>query len=244
MTPPFAIGIPWRPGLPERTPLHDYVVRRLKRDFPGVPVVDFDSRHTRFNRAASRNRAVAALANFPVVMLCDADTFPEVAPTRAAVREALNDGKVHRPFTRFHPLSREATQKLLMRGVHNKKDRDHGCRGTAPGGVIITSPDVWWRAGGMDERFTGWGYEDTAFQLAARELVGVKSHPGTIWHLWHPWERHRDSPEFRHNETLNRHYLSRVRNPQAMRTLVSDPRRITPITGEDTGSAGAEETAP
>lgn len=244
VTHPFAIGVPWRPGIPEREPLHSYVIRRLRRDFPGIPVVDFDSGHARFNRAASRNQAMTTFEDFPAVMLCDADTFPEVRPVWSAVRDAATDGKVHRPFTWFRPLSRKATQRLLEDDVHDKDDLDHHPNNTAPGGVIIASPKTWWRAGGMDERFTGWGYEDTSFRLAANELTGVRSHSGTIWHLWHPWERHKDSPEFRHNENLSRRYRSRARRPQSMRELVSDPRRIVPVTAEERDSAEAGGAGP
>lgn len=206
--------------------------------------MDFDSGHTRFNRAASRNQAMTAFREFPVVMLCDADTFPEVKPVWTAIRQALSDQKVHRPFNWFRPLSRRATRKLLEHDVHDKDDLDHHPNNTAPGGVIIASPRTWWRAGGMDERFTGWGYEDTSFRLAARELTGIVTHSGTIWHLWHPWERHKDSPEFRHNESLAQHYRARVRRPQAMKSLVNDPRRIVPVTTEGRDFSGAGETEP
>lgn len=206
--------------------------------------MDFDSGHSRFNRAASRNQAMTTFRDFPVVMLCDADTFPEVKPAWMAVQQARRDGKVHRPFTWFRPLSRKATQRLLEDDVHDKDDLDHHPNNTAPGGVIIASPKTWWRAGGMDERFTGWGYEDTSFRLAARELTGVVTHSGTIWHLWHPWERHKDSPEFRRNENLAQHYRARVRRPQAMKSLVNDPRRIVPVTTEERGSSGVGETEP
>lgn len=54
-------------------------------------------------------------------------------------------------------------------------------------GVAAISTANYFRAGGYDERFRGWGYEDSAL-IVACDRAGLEQHriPGPLWHLWHP----------------------------------------------------------
>ena len=60
------------------------------------------------------------------------------------------------------------------------------------GGVVAITPECWWAAGGMDERFVGWGCEDFAFANAASETLGpLLRLDSPAVHLWH---RHAGDP--------------------------------------------------
>ena len=78
------------------------------------------------------------------------------------------------------------------------------------GGAYVCQPRAWDSLGGQDERFTGWGNEDTAFSLVADRLqrCHLRVH-GTIYHLWHPYSESRDPehPEHRANEALFASYV-------------------------------------
>lgn len=55
-------------------------------------------------------------------------------------------------------------------------------------GIMAMHRSTFEAAGGMDEAFTGWGYEDTTFRLILRTLFGEcpMPMPRTLTSLWHP----------------------------------------------------------
>lgn len=55
------------------------------------------------------------------------------------------------------------------------------------GGVVVVSVAAFWRAGGMDETFVGWGGEDDAFSHALHRTGATRRvlHAGVAFHLWH-----------------------------------------------------------
>lgn len=54
------------------------------------------------------------------------------------------------------------------------------------GGLLVVSRDGWDRVGGYDERFVGWGHEDSVFNIALLLKAAWDRIPGSAWHLWHP----------------------------------------------------------
>jgi hypothetical protein len=93
----------------------------------------------------------------------------------------------------------------------------------ATGGVLVTRPDAWWKAGGMDERFLGWGFEDAAYRTAADALLGpTVRHEGTIAHLWHPPESNLGSPEHVANGHLCQRYVDAAGHPDVIRGLIAE----------------------
>ena len=156
------VCIPWR-ATPDRAPIFDTVWEWWTSH--GFRVITGDSGHPVFNRAASRNAAVAQ-ATTDEVIVADADTLPDLdAVHRAVVLSA--DAMVY-PFDRYHSVSPAA----LVGG------RVEACipawtKHDAPGGIFAISRFAYWRLGGQDPGFTQWGFEDDAFALVARELHKV-----------------------------------------------------------------------
>jgi hypothetical protein len=94
--------------------------------------------------------------------------------------------------------------------------------GFSVGGVFVIRPDAWWQAGGMDERFTGWGSEDMAFRRAADTLLGpTRRHDGTIVHLWHAPSA-RSGPDVDVGWDLAARYAAAEDDPRAMRALIAE----------------------
>jgi len=90
------------------------------------------------------------------------------------------------------------------------------------GGVLVIRPDAWALAGGMDERFTGWGCEDSAFLAAADTLLGPSvRHPAQIVHLWHP-TADTPGPGRDANYELLRRYRAAEGDVPAMRALIAE----------------------
>lgn len=220
------IVIPWRDTGPARAEALQHVLVALHDMLPDAEVILADSGHQPFNRAASRNHGVRT-ADPDVAVVCDADTIPEPDPLHTAIDQAAADGLLHLPYTRYRALSRPGTAAAL-RGTHPA-----GCHAeleldSSQGGILVMRSDAWRAAGGMDERFTGWGFEDAAFHAAVETVHGkVIRHPGTIHHLWHPSDIDMASPEYAANRALCQRYENAHGHPAAMRALQTEHTPLT-----------------
>lgn len=213
------VAVPFRPGELDREIHADYVTGRLREMVPDAEhlVVDVDGV---FSRARVRNAAVRQ-AGDGVVVLCDADTLPEPGPLRAAIAGAAEDGRLHLPYTRYRALTPAGTLAVYARGVDPAHAPVEEESRRPIGGVWVIRADAWWRAGGMDEAFKGWGFEDDAFWTASTTLLGEPvRHDGTITHLHHAPAANLRSPEYRANRARYQSYLRARRSPEQMRRLV------------------------
>lgn len=218
-----AAVIPWRPGSPERNAHHETVRTHLRQLLPDAIHLDVDSDHTPFSRAGSRNEGVrqAQAAGADVVVICDADTLAEPEPLHAAITGA-GDGRMHLPYTWYRGLSRDGTARHTagVPAADCPAELEHEW---ATGGIIVIRPDAWWAMGGMDEQFTGWGFEDAAARICADALLGeTVRHPGTITHLWHPLESNLGSPQHVANGAHCQRYVDATGNPEQLRALIAE----------------------
>ncbi|MFE4513404.1 glycosyltransferase family 2 protein [Kitasatospora sp. NPDC056783] len=216
-----AIVIPWRSGTAERNRHHQTVRDQLRGLFPDATHLDVDSGHTRFSRAASRNRGVALAdqAGAEVVVLCDADTLVEEEALRAAVSAARRDDRLHLPYTWKRYLSPRGTRECLDGVPFSECHAESETEGKAS--AMAIRPTAWFAAGGMDERFTGWGFEDEAFRISTGVILGPAiRHKGVVVHLWHPKEKGFDSPDYLTGQLLIRRYRA-ARTPDQIRALLS-----------------------
>ena len=156
------VGIPWRE---EPSRLEAFYRVRDWYESHGLEVVAAESprhRNGPFNIAAARNHLVRNLLTSDVMVLSDGDTLPQVEPLLEALAGALADNLVHLPYH----LYRDDT------GVYTPG---------ACSGVLVTTRDGWEATNGQDERFRGWGYEDSAWKLAHLTLSGpIMRHRGTV----------------------------------------------------------------
>lgn len=169
------IGMIWRPT-PDRKPA-------FARTFAFWEMMGevqfFDSGHTIFNRAASRNLAVAEAhrLGFRKLVITDADCIPEPKPLCEAFY-LVDDDAVHLPYT---------VCKVLNKQEQVTAELTFTC-----GGTYVTTVDGWNRVGGQDERFNLWAPEDMAFKLAHETLVGpIIRHDGVLLSLAHDADTHR-----------------------------------------------------
>lgn len=165
------LAIPFRGNGGERERILAKSIELLRNLYNWQHVELFDTSHPSFNRAASRNRGVFAAEQYgcDVVVVCDADSIPEKEPLRDAIHSA-NDGLIHFPFTTVveYPVGRideldpsMGAARVIGSGWYPSQ-----------GGCWVSTPEAWWKAGGMDERILYWGPEDRAFLAAYRTLLG------------------------------------------------------------------------
>jgi hypothetical protein len=223
------VAIPWRGGQKWREARFIRVGTHMRELLPDAKHQFADSGHQPFSRAGSRNLAVALAthSDADVVVICDADTLVEAEPLHEAIA-AAHDGVLHLPYIRYRSLTPDGTNAHLVGTPALECDADHD-HNWATGGVIVITPDAWAVAGGMDERFVGWGFEDVAFRQAADTLLGpTVKHPGTITHLWHPVETALGTPQHIANAALCERYNAAAGQPEAMRALIAErqPARV------------------
>ena len=227
------VVVPFRPGALDREIHAEYVLGRLKGMLPDARHLGLIDVEGEFSRARIRNEAVRR-AGDGVIVLCDADTIPEERPLREAIAGAAEDGRLHLPYTIFRALDAAHTMAVYARGADPHQIPAVETSMRSIGGIWVIRADAWWRAGGMDEKFVSWGFEDDAFWTASSVLLGEPvRHHGVITHLWHEPGGRIGSPEYRRNQNRYMEYVRARRNPAKIRQLagLTDGRslRITAI---------------
>ncbi len=213
------VAMAWRPQ-PARIAVHDHCVAWWATVLPDAELLEVDTDHHPYNLAAVRNEAVheAGARGADVVILTDADSV--LAPVRAlrsAIATAPLDGKLHLPFTEQRYLNQAETEALLDGGMVPLAG------GHGNGACYVVTPAAYWKCGGSDERFRGWGGDDDGLVAAAATLIGVERHPGTVLSLWHADERRPvATPEHRPNAELAARYWEALDDPAAMRALIAE----------------------
>ena len=222
--------VPRRAGVPERDRIWSWC-RDIWRQ-QGWPI--YEGHHEAsegelFNASIARNRAAAAAdadGAWDVAIFADADTVPwDWRPVRQAVDEAARTDRFIRPFRTYYLLDEQATEAFMATGAKPR-------RGIRPlgqhvyGGIHVVSRTLWDESGGYDERFVGWGGEDTSYQFACQTLRGYRRLNGEVYHLFHPMQRRDPSkPEFIANRELEKRYVEASRDRARMLALLAEPRR-------------------
>jgi hypothetical protein len=186
--------VPWRPGDARREELWQHVHGKLKQ--LGFPVVTGDAEGP-WSRASACNAAAQRAGGWDVALIADADTIPEAAPVMTAVERVAAHGGAIRPHDKLWFLSQGETRLYFMRGRVNFKPRMVN-RG---GGLLVVSRDAWDRVGGYDERYIGWGHEDSHMSTMLLAHANWDRIEGNAWHLFHRRDA-TDTPERRANRAM------------------------------------------
>lgn len=216
--------VPRRPD-PWRDKLWRYVREEIEAEFDWPILEGLDHGDQPMNRAAARNRAAEQAGDWEVAVFLDADTVPAAHRLRDAVATAVESDKLVCSQTEFRSLTRGGTKDVLVGKVALT---DAPIRWTYPlpkSSCIAVSRRLWDETGGYDERFSGWGYEDSSFFHACQAIAGMERLKGACWHLWHPRSPEKDprAAEYRANQALGARYKAARRDPNAMRSILVEP---------------------
>lgn len=226
------ILVPRRADHGHRDRLWTWTRERWELDLPDLPI--FEGHHTKglFNRSAACNRAAAAAGDWDVALLIDADVICDPERVRQAIEIAHVEGdRLVLPFSRRHNLTDRGSRRI-MAGDRGSWRRYIGKTYTNMCSSVVAIPrPLWDLVGGFDERFAGWGFEDTAFAHACETLgAPLQKLDGDCWHLWHPTapEGRRDAPSYQANRARREQYSAAVGDPVAIRVLLAGGDLVIP----------------
>lgn len=142
-----------------------------------------------FSVARALNNAAAA-AHGDHFLLFGADHVPDVKAVQWAAHALRGYA-----FARIHDrvaYATEAATRIVLSNLHYPLDAADWNEVNAPcPGVLAVRRSAWDLAGGLDERYEGWGYEDTAFleTLERTHRNGLRGTFGpsglVLRELWH-----------------------------------------------------------
>lgn len=221
--PSVSLVVPWRPQ-PDREHLWSWLRRYYEAHLPWWEIIEADNAGE-WNKPTAVNAGVVK-AQGDIVMVMDADALIEPVYLRAAAKSAIFAPWVvpHGKVLRLRP---EPTETILSMdppaayGFPHTPTIRSPYLGMAGGGCFAMRRDLFFRIGGMDSEFQGWGGEDHAFGLAADTLLGkhVRYHHVPYVHLFHdPGKRYQD-PHYSDNVRLLNQYIDADGDPTAMAAL-------------------------
>ena len=218
--------VPYRSDHGHRDRIWEWCRERLAGEIPEMEILlGADDREGPFCRAIACNKGVSLSAR-PVVVIGDAD----VVFSRQGLIDSLQLLEQYRwvmGYTYKKHLSREFSEFLLREPTDVDIPSDapldlpygENTMGGTSSCVVIRRADFL----GFDERFIGWNYEDQAFAVATRCLVGTEGRAeGDLFHLWHPYAPGvvEETPEYLAGKKLFSLYQRAKDNPVTMRKLV------------------------
>lgn len=175
-------------------------------------------------KGATANRAVEE-SDADIVVLHDADVWCDGLPD--AIQAVMDGASWAVPHRGVFRLDEDATARVLD-GEEPHEDMGLTQRpylGTLGGGIVVASREVMLSIS-LDERFVGWGQEDSSWGIALGCLLGPpwRGHQ-PLYHLWHP-PQERDSRRrgSRPGWALFRRYHAARNDPAAMRALIEEGR--------------------
>ncbi len=229
----FSVLIPWRTDNGPREVIFEWIVQRYLYFYgDNVQLCIADSGHDPFNRAASRNKAFNEAVH-DVILIADADTPPQRDFVRAFRSLRLFDLAYSYPYKTYYALKQELTERLLRSSsdveIPSPSPVEIEFRMESWAGSICMTKKSYEAVNGYDERFIGWGYEDTAFREACSVLLTESVRlPGHVVHMWHPFPKEEtwEQPDIKNNEDLFAEY-ERAGSPPVMQSLVDSRYGLT-----------------
>lgn len=227
--------VPRRAGFRDRDALWTFCRSYWKRSLPEIPVYEGNHDEGLFNRSKALNRAAVRAGEWDVGVVLDADVILAPDLVRQAIDRADATGKLVVAFDVRHDLSRVGTARILegYSGDWSRfVERDHFDQHS---GIVALPRRLFDQLGGFDEGFEGWGYEDTAFAIAAETAAGPRINlRGECWHLFHARapEARAYSPSWSANRRRRDEYakaagdLPRILTLRSSETPVLDETRI------------------
>lgn len=204
--------VPRRPDGGHRDRLWEFCRARWERFHPEWRIVEGEHLDGPFNRSAAVNAAARAAGVWDVALIVDADVVPDPRSVEAAARVAAETGRMVVAHDERIMVSRRGTDKVLrgFSGSWRANQMVEKIWYDSVSCAVAVTADLFRDVRGFDERFVGWGREDTAFRIACEAFAGPMLRvAGETFHLWHPVSEGvaQNSPTRQANEKRHQAYV-------------------------------------
>jgi hypothetical protein len=182
------ILVPRRSDGGHRDRLWDFCRKWWLNNHPDWPIIEGASPDGPFNRSAAINDAARQAGAWDVAVVLDTDVIVNPECVQVAVNTAATSGRMVITHRERVDLSRRGTEQVLAgyRGPWRTRTMVERVWGSSDSSCVAIPRTLWDEVGGFDERFVGWGYEDTAFVITCERATGpVVKLDGEVFHLWH-----------------------------------------------------------
>lgn len=222
------ILVPRRADGGHRDMLWEFCRRRWDQHFPDWPIFEGHHDDGPFNRSAALNHAARDAGEWDVAVVIDADVLAHPPAVRDAVDVAAATGRMVVSHDERVMLNRQGTTKVLdgFSGSWRHRTMVETVFTDSVSCCVAVPRALWDLVGGFDERFSGWGYEDSAFELAAVTLTGKPyvRLSSELFHLHHPVSP--EAAKTSRTRVANAARLARYRaasgDVDAMRSVLTD----------------------
>ncbi len=176
--------IPWRPA-GDKQHIFNWDVTLPRLEALGYPVFTGQPYGEEWSRAEAVNDAAAGAGAWDVALVGDADTIPDPGAVRRAIGWVRDTQGGVRPHLDRWDLDAVGALRIAQGADPASLVRDKRCKPEPGGGLMVLHRRAFDAVGGYDETFRGWGYEDTAMNLALIRRGLFDRLPGEAWHMWH-----------------------------------------------------------
>jgi len=225
----FSIVMAYRGDKGIRARHLDWTVSNYRKLFPGAEIVisrDTGVGWDTFCKSRMINEGVAKARNNNLLI-----TDIDVVFQKDIILEALEEVEKHSmiiPMNELWWLSRQGTERVLNSKRELKVSNDMVLKKEKrvlyrPNGWHVMTKDSFYEAGGYDERFVGWGGEDSCF---IRACVTMSSKPflrkeAVAYHLWHPVDNRRHKKRDRRSGVLIQKYIEAFGKKDRMTAILN-----------------------
>jgi hypothetical protein len=138
-----------------------------------------------FNKSLAMNSGVKA-ARGNIVLLHDADVLVPTGYLSSILEIIVKGWEAVRPARFAFFLDQDDSRSIVRDRVTGQIERVEEVMANNPGLSIALTTDAYWRIGGHDIRFEGWGGEDDEFLERLSTLCLYRGGYCPVIHLWHP----------------------------------------------------------
>jgi glycosyltransferase involved in cell wall biosynthesis len=187
----MSILIPFR-DTGDRSQQLEWLQKRWAKLFPEAEIIiESDDGKDPFSKTIAVNKCYKR-ATSDVLAIVDADVWVDPEILKEAAQKIRNkEVSWVRPCGTVYRLDKRFTRNLVEFTPDTpfplvRKENCERITGTV-GLVSVFSRSQFEAVGGMDERFRGWGWEDTAWNILLDGIFGkAEVWDNIVYHLWHP----------------------------------------------------------
>jgi predicted glycosyltransferase involved in capsule biosynthesis len=240
--PVISLLIPFR-NTGDRQLQFEWLQKRWEKLFPEAEIIiSEDDGKDPFSKTIAVNNAYKK-ATSDILAIVDADVWVDPKILIKAAEDIRNKKAVWvQPCDTVYRINKAMTFNIVDFTPDSPfpliRPEEHTERITPVVGLVaVFRREQFEYVGGMDPRFRGWGWEDTAFNSMLNRIYGKStSQNNIVYHLWHPrgrdekgrpvWEGQTDR-----NATVGKEYTRAKNNKTLMLKIAEANRKRTGIGG-------------